>query len=145
MKQIIKNLHRQIAVIAVATLCSGTAKAEISGAQVEAMAAHTAMQTASFIVSTLSACASAYPETRDSAVGAMEVVVPKLKSKPELPDQWIQSAAQCMDKQRTLTKAQCNRFEAHVRRGEISLNDDDMKPIVGDAMTMLSPCMGTQG
>jgi len=145
MNRIINNFNRQIALIAVATLCTGTAKAEISGAQVEAMAAHTAMQTASFVVSILSACASAYPETRDSAVGAMEVVVPKLKSKPEFADRWIQSAAQCMDKQRTLTKSQCNSLEAHVRRGEISLNDDDMKPIVGDAMTMLSPCMGTQG
>lgn len=140
MKSNVIRLRDQIAVLVIATSCSGFARAEVTGAQLEALGAHTIMQFKEIVVSTLSACASAYPDTRSDVVGAMEVLVPNLKLKPEFADKWITSIGQCMDKERVLTRTQCGTIGSKIQGEKISLDDKELKPILGEAMSMLQPC-----
>jgi len=141
MKNNVVQRRSQIAVLAIATLFSGYSRADITGAQVDALAQHTVMQFKEIVVSTLSACASAYPDTRGDAVGTMEILVPNLKRKPEFADKWIASIGQCMDKERVLTRTQCGTLQSKIQGDKISLDDKDLKPILGEALAMLQPCI----
>ena len=140
MKNNVVRLRGRIALFAIATMCSGFARADVTGAQAEALAEHTAMQFGEIVVSTLSACASAYPDTRGNAVSTMEILVPNLKLKPEFADKWIQSIGQCMDKKLVLTRSQCSDIESKVRSNDFSVSDKELTWVLSEAFEMLKPC-----
>jgi len=128
------------ALVLAASLFSSTARADISGEQVEAMGDYMSLVAQQYYLMTLSACVNVYPAMRAGAVQAMERAVPKLKSQPEVVDEWITGVGQCMDKQRPLDRESCNAVETSIRAGTWQ---EDMKKsmlLVSDANRMLEPC-----
>jgi hypothetical protein len=131
--------HR-FAVTSVMALLAGTANADITAGQAQAMAADGVNKTAQFLVGVLGGCASTYPEMRVNVVKVLQTMRDDLQA--EEANKIISSVGRCMSKESVPTKRQCDDLAAQVPSRSFDPNDKRFEPLFMTSLDMLAPCRG---
>jgi hypothetical protein len=133
-----KSWIHQLALISAMGLLSGAARADITGAQAQAMAENGASQTAKFLVGVLAICANTYPDMRADAVKAMRAMTTELKD--EEATRIIGAVGQCMSNEAAPTESQCKDLAIQLPSTDFDPNDKQFAPVLMTGLQMLEPC-----
>ena len=135
-----KGRVRHLAIASLMALLAGSANADVTAGQAQAMAADGVNKTARFLVGVLGGCASTYPEMRVDVVRALQTMRDDLQA--EEANKIISSVGRCMSKESVPTKSQCNDLAAQVPSRSFDPNDKKFEPLFMTSLDMLAPCRG---
>ncbi|WP_041943012.1 hypothetical protein [Variovorax paradoxus] len=129
----------QLAAISALTLLCGAPKADITGAQAQAMAENSAEQVAKLLVGVLGACANTHPDTRTDVIKAMQSLATAGLEEAEA-SRIIGAVGQCMSNEGAPTKSQCRELATQLPNTSFNLNDERFAPVLMAGLQMLEPC-----
>lgn len=125
--------------ILIAALPFGSANADITETQSQAMAANAASETATFFLGILGACATTYPDTRADVLKAMQSMNDR-KLEDKETSKIISSVGQCMNHKVVPTKSQCSDLAKDLPSKEFDPNGEKFAPMLMTSLEMLEPC-----